>query len=401
MDHKAEVALLRRLFELRTSRRTSFAPTLRRQPTSAYRDGARHARELECLFRRRPLVAGLSCDLPKPGDYFTVDVADVPALVVRSEDGEVRAFLNACRHRGSPVATGRGTPARVFKCPYHAWAYDIDGRLLGQPLARKAFDTVDRDCLSLVPLAAAEACGLILLTPNQDRADIDVRREFGGLADELASHHFDSFSLVHERTGQWAMNWKQPFETFLESYHFFSLHRDTLAGEIYSTPMLTDTFGPHGRGVLMGRKAPELLERPTSEWQLRGYAHLVYWLFPNTVLSIPRTGHVELWQFYPAQGAIDHTRVTTRFYAPSEPSNDNERDFWRRQVDYVMKIVGDEDFAAQEAILRNINSGLLDELVFGRNEPALVHYHETLTHALAQSDTPPLTSQYTTNHASP
>lgn len=324
----------------------------------------------------------MSCDLPHAGDYFTCDLAGVPVLVVRSENGGVRAFVNACRHRGSRVASGRGTAKRVFNCPYHAWTYDIDGRLLGQPLAQDAFKSVDRDCFGLKALPAAEACGVILVGASQAVSAIDVRSELGGLGDEFAAHEFESLALVGERESVWEMNWKQPYETFLEAYHIFALHRDTLAKEILSTPMLTDTFGPHGRGVLMGRQAPKLLERDESEWTFRGNANLVYWLFPNSVLSLPMTGHAELWQFFPR--AAGRTRVTLRFYAPP-PANEKQSAFWQRMLDFTMNVVTTEDFAQQEQIFGNLSSGELDEIVFGRNEPALIHYHESLDNALAEN----------------
>ena len=76
----------------------------------------------------------------------------MPLLLVRGEDAEVRAFLNICRHRGGRVFTGRGRPGRALKCPYHSWAYDLNGELLGQPLARDAFEELDRCEFGLVPV---------------------------------------------------------------------------------------------------------------------------------------------------------------------------------------------------------------------------------------------------------
>lgn len=387
MDGNFQRALLRRLFELREAGTTSLADSVRRQSTQTYTDPQRFADELRVLFGRRPLIAGLSCDLPRAGEYFTVDLADSPVLVVRGEDGYVRAFLNACRHRGAPVATGRGHPGRVFKCPYHAWTYDIDGRLLGQPLGRDGFPGVQPDRFGLIPLPAAEAGGLIFVRPVAEGDPIDVTDELAGLQPELADHGFDDFAFFAERETVWDMNWKQPYETFLEAYHIFALHHGTLAKEVLSTPMLTDLFGPHGRGLLMGRQAARLLDVDEQEWAFRGHANLVYWLFPNTVLSMPMTGHAELWQFHPLGGSSARTRVTARFYTPGKPDTASQQSFWERMVDFTMGVVTSEDLAQQERIYTNIRSGLLPELVFGRNEPALVHYHRSLDGVLGTDTT--------------
>src|SRR5262249_60238338 len=112
------------------------------------------------LVRGRPLICGLSADLPSPGDCVATEVGGVPLLLVRGEAAEVRGFLNICRHRGGRVFTGRGRPGRALKCPYHSWAYDLNGDLLGQPLAREAFEGLDRRELGLIPVAVAERCRL-------------------------------------------------------------------------------------------------------------------------------------------------------------------------------------------------------------------------------------------------
>lgn len=381
MDQEFERALLRRWFDLREARTTSMAPDVHREPTANYTDPARFDEEMAAFFSGAPRVVGLSCDLPATGEFFTVEVGDVPVLVVRGEDGYVRAFLNVCRHRGSRVAEGRGHPGRVFKCPYHAWAYDINGHLLGQPSARNAFDGVAPAATGLIPLAAAEEGGIVFVRPVAGGGPIDVGEELAGLVPEFSMIGFDDFAFYAERHATWTMNWKQPYDSFLEAYHIFSLHRDTLSKEVLSTPMLVDSFGPHGRGLVMSRAGLKLRDVDERDWTLRGTGNLVYWLFPNTVLNLPAPGHVELWQFHPVPGELDRTRVHVRFYTPGEPTSDTQRAFWDRMIDYTMTFV-DEDFEQQKTIFGNLRSGISPELVFGRNEPALIHYHRSLDRAL-------------------
>ena len=164
----------------------------------------------------------------------------MPLLLVRGEDAEVRGFLNICRHRGGRVASGRGRPGRAFKCPYHSWAYDLNGELLGQPLARDAFEGLDRAELGLLPVPVAERFGVIFAQDSASNAPIDVEAELAGLGPELAAFKLDEFRFFEERSGVFDANWKLIHDTFLESYHVFSLHRDTIAGDLLSTPFVGD-----------------------------------------------------------------------------------------------------------------------------------------------------------------
>ncbi len=384
MDRTTQVTLLRRLFDLHQAGSTTMADHVRHQPIRAYTDPEHLERELRGLFRGRPLVVGMSGDLPACGAYRAQDVAGVPALLVRGEDAVVRGFLNSCRHRGSRVAEGSGTVGRVFKCQYHSWCYDTHGTLVGQPLAQDAFAEVAPGALGLVPLPVAEVGGLLVLNPSAEAKPIDGASLFAGLGAELTSLALGEYTLLAEQHHVLACNWKQPYETFLESYHVFGLHRDTLSKQLLSKPMLSDFFGPHGRGVLMNRDTLALLDIDESLWGLRESVNLVYWLFPNAVLSLPRSGHAELWLTYPDPRDPSACRVHLKFYVPAADAEAREG-FWRRMLDYTSKIVLSEDFQQQVRIQQGITSGSHPGLVFGRNEPALIHFHESLDAALDAS----------------
>jgi phenylpropionate dioxygenase-like ring-hydroxylating dioxygenase large terminal subunit len=383
LDIEAQGRLLDRLLDLRERRTTALADTVRRQPATSYTDPDRLRHEVRALFRGHPLVVGLSCDLRGCGDYRALDVAGVPVLLVRSEDGTVRAFLNSCRHRGSPIVEGSGTAERIFKCPYHAWCYDVEGRLMGQPMARGAFDEVPTEELGLIPLPVAEAGGLILLRPRAGAEVIDGPAHLGGLATELAGYGFEDFTLFGERTLELRASWKQPYETFLESYHVFALHQNTISREILSTPMLCDFYGPHGRAALLGRKTERLIAEDADRYTLRNTGNIVYWLFPNVVLSMPMTGHAELWQTYPDPDVPGRCTVTLRFYIPRTHAGDDRTPFWERMLDYSVRIVMEEDFPQQERIYRGLASGSHPGPVFGRNEPGLIHFHRSVEAALS------------------
>jgi phenylpropionate dioxygenase-like ring-hydroxylating dioxygenase large terminal subunit len=347
-----------------------------------FSDPERLAAEQRTLFRGKPLLVALSADLPATGDYLAIEAAGVPLLLVRGEDAEVRGFLNICRHRGGRVATGRGAPGRAFKCPYHSWAYDLNGELLGQPLAREAFEQLDRSQLGLIPFPVGERFGLIFARVG-DHEPVDIGEELGWLGPELAEFELDDFRFFDERHGVFEANWKLIHDTFLESYHVFSLHRDTIAGDLLSTPFVGDLEGRHARGAVMRKEVIRLLERDESEWDLRTNASIVYLVFPSAIINLPMSGHAELWQIYPEPDDPHRTRVSVRFYSPGEPRSEAERVFWRTNVEFTHSVVFKEDFDQQQDIHRSLRTGLMPEVVFGRNEPMLIHHHQQVELALA------------------
>jgi phenylpropionate dioxygenase-like ring-hydroxylating dioxygenase large terminal subunit len=383
MNIETQRDILRRFFELRAGHSTTLAPDVYQQRASVYTDPERLAREESALFRGRPLVCALSADLPATGDCLATEVAGVPLLLVRGEDAEVRAFLNICRHRGGRVFSGRGRPGRALKCPYHSWAYDLNGDLLGQPLAREAFESLDRRELGLIPVAVAERFGLIYVGIGA-AADtpIDVDLELGGLGPEIGDWDLGSWHFFDQRSGVFDANWKLIHDTFLESYHVFSLHRDTIAGDLLSTPFVGEQFGPHDRGVVMRKEVVSLLERAESEWELKPYASIVYILFPSVVINLPMSGHAELWEIYPEPDDPHRTRVSVRFFVPRELADHEERAFWEANVKFTARVVFEEDFGQQQDIHRSLRSGLMPEVVYGRNEPALIHHHAEVERAL-------------------
>jgi len=377
--------ILRRFFELRTGHTTTLAPAPFRQRAAVYTDPERLSEEEAALFRGRPCVVALSADLPGTGECVATEVAGVPLLLVRGEDAEVRAFLNICRHRGGRVFTGRGRPGRALKCPYHSWAYDLNGELLGQPLARDAFEGLDRCELGLVPVPVAERYGLVFARiggSGADRAEIDVEGELGGLGPEIADWELSRWHFFDQRSGVVEANWKLVYDTFLESYHVFSLHHDTLAPDMLSTPFVGEEFGPHSCGVVMRRKVTTLLEKPESAWELKPFASVVYILFPSAVINLPMSGHAELWEIYPEPGDVHRTRASVKFYVPRPVRDDEERTFWEANVRFTSRVVFEEDFGQQQDIHRSLRSGLMPEVVYGRNEPALIHHHAEVERAL-------------------
>jgi phenylpropionate dioxygenase-like ring-hydroxylating dioxygenase large terminal subunit len=127
MSRQDQINLLKRLLHYVETRTTALADAPWRNEVSAYTDTERMNQEQRLLFRKRPIVMGFASEWSTPGRFQTDDYTGVPIVIVRGRDDKLRTFLNVCRHRGAKVARGAGS-ARVFRCPYHAWTYDLAGR---------------------------------------------------------------------------------------------------------------------------------------------------------------------------------------------------------------------------------------------------------------------------------
>lgn len=159
MNRDGQVALMRQAFAHLDAGTTDLADAVSFNPVSAYTCPQRLARESALLFRKYPLLMGLSNQIPQPGDHFTDDLSGIPILVVRGQDGRARAFHNVCRHRGACLAEGCGRQ-KSFVCPYHGWTYGLKGESRGMP-DQRSLPGVDKAAYGLSPLPLAERHGLL------------------------------------------------------------------------------------------------------------------------------------------------------------------------------------------------------------------------------------------------
>lgn len=380
MYRERQIALLERYFDLHTRRTTTLAPKTWRLRREAFTSDEVHRAERARVFRDRPLFLALSGDIPTPGDYATYDVCGLPVALLRGEDGVVRSLVNACRHRAMPVLEGRGrVSGRSFSCPFHAWTYDLNGRLLGQPLAQEGFADCDRELLGLRALPVEEKHGLIFVVPTDSRSDaepvLNSSAFLGDLEPELIEFNIRAARFVEARTRTLPLNWKLVVDTFLENYHVFSLHKQSIAPRFLSTPSLIDVYGDVARFVGSRSDILGYLDKPQEEWDLLRYASIQYLLPPHGIL-VYQYDHWETWHVYPGSHAGECV-VTTTIYAPGA-EDDKPDQYYSKNLEYLIGITDPEDFGAAQKTHEGMAGGAVNEVVFGRNESLLIHFHQVI-----------------------
>lgn len=383
MDREAlEHSLVRRLLDHIDNGTTDLADDVVEVPSSTYTSPDRHDEELEALFLDHPIVLCLSGALPKPGSYVAVDLCDTPVLLTRDQDGTVRSFVNACRHRGVRVVDGGCGDARRFTCPFHAWTYDIVGDLVGLPVA-SAFEGMCREEKGLIELPVDEGYGLVVGRLRPGPA-VDIDDYLGpGLAAELGMLEFGDWEPVAApHVHEVGANWKVTLDTYRENYHFDYLHRTTLKDYAHGGVLTFDPFGRHLRNASAVRTIGELRDIPEEEWgDVMAHFTYQYALFPNTSFTVgPR--HAELWQVLPVDAHRSEVLHTT-YLRPD--LTDEQRAAAEEQIPWICTTVVDgEDFWVAARTEPGLSTGMLETVVFGRNEPAPQHLHRGFAAALAE-----------------
>jgi phenylpropionate dioxygenase-like ring-hydroxylating dioxygenase large terminal subunit len=362
-----------------------------RNPVSTYTCPERAAREWESFFRDYPQLLGLSAELRAPGAFFTSEDLGKPILCTRDREGRFRAFLNVCRHRGTIVEHERRGRKHLFSCPFHAWSYSAAGDLVAVP-KESHFGDVDKSCHGLVELPAVERHGLLWVSANPE-GDFDIDELLGELGPELAAWSLEDSEHVWETRYDTEMNWKLAIDTFGETYHFNVLHKDTLAPMLHGNCQLYDTYRRNHRMALCSRGIDMLRNLPESEWHVLKAALPVYYLFPNVQL-IMGTGGPTLVRVYPCGADPNRSYSEITFYthrgmqaAGWEDAATADRGALERAQGFA-DVIQAEDYWAASSSHKGALSGAQEHVLFGRNEPALHHYHNTYREALGITPLP-------------
>jgi choline monooxygenase len=342
-------------------------------PWSWYADPAALRLEQERIFRRSWQYVGHAGEVAEPGSFTATRAGDVPVVLVRDEDGVLRAFLNVCRHRGSLVCEGKGSRA-TLQCPYHAWTYALDGRLLAAPRSERE-GGLEREELGLVPLRL-ETWGPFLFV-NPDREAAPLGDLLGDVPERIAAAGIDVDGLrfLHRWEGEYDANWKLCAENFLECYHCPTAHPGfsavmDVSPETYFLEAVGARMSQHGPP----RPDPRGSYDPAGEVE-RSQFHL---LFPGTVVNVMAgRPNLSIGPIVPL--APERTwRLLDYFVAPDAD------DAWVEELLAFDTQVGAEDRALVERVQRGVRAGLLDEgRLLPESERLVAHFQALVVDSLA------------------
>ena len=219
-------------------------------PPDCYTSEAFFRREIETIFMKVWNFIGRTDDVPAPGDYYTVDFAGVPLIIVRDDHGQVRGFVNSCRHRGAKVVTGKGS-ARALKCGYHGWIYRTDGTLAACAgmSNSKGFDKAD---YPLVSVRTETWAGFIFV--NFDPACASLESYLGNLGSVFDCYRLENMVCTRRSDYQVACNWKIYVENAMEAFHVPHVHRASINRQRGSTKNDRTFDSTEGNWVVMHKE---------------------------------------------------------------------------------------------------------------------------------------------------
>lgn len=325
-------------------------------PPRCYTDAAFEAIDRDAVFARGWQLVAHAAQVAQRGDHALAQIGRVPLLVVRGEDGALRALHNVCRHRAGPLATCDGRGAAALTCRYHGWTYALDGQLRGAPGMGRA-PGFDPAAIRLPAARIAQWQGLVFAALADDApafedvvAGIDAR-----LPRQIERHAFD-----RRVSYEVACNWKVYVDNYLEGYHVPDVH-PRLASALDTAQYVTRTARWHSL-----QSSPLAGAAPYGAGEV-----LYYFLYPNTMLNcLP--GRLQTNRVVPL--GVDRCRVDFDYFYAAEVS-DAQRADDQRFSDAVQR----EDIAICEAVQRGLASG---SYVPGRLNPqaesGVHHFHELL-----------------------
>ncbi|MDA7853632.1 Rieske 2Fe-2S domain-containing protein [Porticoccaceae bacterium] len=348
---------------------TDLGDTVWREPVENYHSQERFDAEI-ALLRSLPIPFCPSAALSEKGSYIARKSAGTPLVVVRGRDGKVRAFINACRHRGMQVASGSGR-AHAFVCPYHAWSYGLDGSLKSIP-GEEAFPGLAIKDHGLVEVSAMEKGGLVYVMQK------------GTINPEMLENSRTYFSpeqqLFRQSENTDQANWKLLTETLLEGYHIKSLHQKSFYPYGLDNVNLVETYGANARVTFPFRRIEKLRDVPAEKRRAAGMLTTVYHLFPNASVSV-LSKHSNLTIMEPLSPST--TQMVIYLITPEQTiENPISLEDVERDAEFVNQSGQDEDREAACLIQQTVTAQANSHLTFGYFEKAIVNFHQHLTETL-------------------
>lgn len=345
-------------------------------PSSYYLDAEILEREKRAIFWKTWQVVGYREQVMKPGDYFTFDLTGEPLLIVRETNGRLRGFYNVCRHRAGPPAEGCGS-RKVFRCGYHGWTYDLDGRLLNAPEMQGVCDFRPED-FSLCPVQVAEWGGLVFV--NLDGQAESLASWLGELPHQTEKFGLERLRFFRQKDYVMECNWKVYIDNYMEGYHLPSVHPGLNRELDYSAYEVTlyDHYSLQTSPI----RSPENEDTAIRRYKRRDgdMAAEYYWIYPNWMLNC-YPDNMSLNIVLP----IGHQKCVAMFLWFFEESRLNT-DIPETTYNFSDEIQS-EDGHICEVVQKNLRSQSYDRGRYSvKQEKSLHHFHRMYLQSMAGAD---------------
>jgi phenylpropionate dioxygenase-like ring-hydroxylating dioxygenase large terminal subunit len=344
-------------------------------PAEWYSDPAIFRLERQRIFRRSWQWAGHLHELPEPGSFLTCRAGDIPVVLVRDRAGDLRAFVNVCRHRGHLVVQGSGR-RETLQCPYHAWTYDLDGTLRAAPRSERE-PSFDPSALGLLPVQVATWGPLVFVNPDLEAGPLaDTLGELPAIVAEAALD-FPRLRFRARSESVIAANWKIVVENFLECYHCPVAHPgfsrvidvDPESYRLEEHEWFSSQIGPLRSG-----------DGDAASWNARGEirdSHF-HFLWPNFTLNVvPGPPNMAPLVFLPLDA--ERTLSIIDYYFAEDVSDED--------ADAIVAFgneVGQEDQRLVESVHAGLRTGMVRQ---GRlllsSEHLIQHFQRLVARSLA------------------
>ena len=363
-----------RLQSLIVNQETDYAKSIYKNAVIEYIDASIANTEKKIIFEESPICLGTAALVPNQGDWFTVDIGDKSILIVRNNKTEISAYLNICSHRGAKLVEGSGTKAYAFKCPYHSWVYNLDGELKARP-RENAFEEINKDQCSLQKFELDNHQGFLWLIMDK-KAKNKHSSNKADLNELLIDYDFNKYQHFKSIKIYPKLNWKLAVDTFLELYHIDELHTKSLAPIIKNDLQLFDTYGKNIRVIGARHSAVKLNRVLKDQREFDIHTIQLRILFPNTIL-VCHPDHVEVWQILP-KNEVNECEVSFSLYTKETFSSKSAIRHWDNNFNLALNAVVKEDFPLGENVQKGFYAAPKRKIIFGKNEPALQHFHKQI-----------------------
>jgi len=335
-------------------------------PGWVYHDPEYFRVEMARLIRPSWQIVCHANDIAKAGEWRTLEILGESILVIRGDDGQARAFANVCRHRGSRLVDGEAGCAKRLTCPYHAWTYAADGRLIGVP-QREDYPGLDPARFGLIPVELEDWRGFLFV--RLESGGPSVAAMMAAFEDEIAPHRFEALEAIGRITLRPRdVNWKNVADNYSDGLHINVAH-----------PGLTRLFGGDYRiaaDAHVDRMSGELVEQPSANLSERAYQALLpagagrSWLYfklwPNVAIDI-YPDQVDFMHFVP----VGPTETLIREISYAVPDRRREMKAARYLNWRINRRVNAEDTALIRRVQQGMASSLYTPGPLGKSEVCL------------------------------